>query len=398
MIRKGILASTIMIIFLFTLEVSPGCATEVVGVTNDTIKIGFMTDLTGPAAANCIPWRDGLRNSFRYINEKGGINGRKIKFLVEDDRYSIPISMAAFKKLVYKDKVLFLMGPSGSGASVALFSQIKKEKIPAIVWSPSERMVVPTKKYVFNNVVTYTDNVKLIMDYIVKEQNAKTPRISFVCSDNEFGKAGLYPARERAKFYGFKMVDEEFLDMAALDATSQVLNLKRAKTNYVIVHHAISQAVALLRDARKYGLKATIIGTMTACDDNVIRMAGNAAKNFVSVQCFASWYDDTPGVDEMKEITLRYKPKTKMHSFYYIEGWATPIILSEALKRAGENLNRENFMMALESIKNFDTRGITGPVTYGVDDHKALDHLKFFKADVDKKKLVSITDWMKPKD
>jgi len=391
-----LLAAVVILSFLLS---AIGDAGEVRGVTSDTIKIGLIADLTGPTVANALPWRNGLRNSFRYhINEQGGINGRKIKFLVEDDRYSIPLSMAAFKKLVYKDKVLFLLGPSGSGQSVALFSQIKKEKIPTIVWSMSERMIKPTKRYIFNNVATYSDDVKIIISYIIKELKVRTPRIGIVVADNEFGKGGLYPAREMLKSCGLNMADEEILDMGALDATSQVLNLKRAKVDYVIVHHAISPTVALLRDARKYGLKAHIFGTMAPCDDIVIEMAREAARGFVAVQCFASWYDDAPGAVKLREVTLRYEPKKKTRSFYYTYGWVTPIFLAEAIRRAGRDLNGESFIEAMESIKGFDTGGLTGPLTYGVDDHKAFDHLKFFKADLDKKRFVPVTGWMKPED
>lgn len=386
-------------IFIFA-AIIPAYAGEVRGVTKDTIKIGFMTDMTGPAAANCLPWRDGLRDSFRYVNDQGGINGRKIKFLVEDDRYSIPISMAAYKKLIYKDEVLFTIGPSGTGASVALLSQINKEKVLAIVWSRAERMVVPAQKYIFNNVSTYTDMVKLIFDYIINDSKSKSkePRIGFVCADNEFGKSGLDPARERAKSSGLKMEDVEFLDMAALDATSQILNLKRAKADYVIVHHAISQAVALLRDARRYAFNPAFIGTQTTCDDSTIGIAGRAAKGFITVQCFSSWHDKTPGMAKLREIALRYEPAEKARSFYYVEGWATPLFIADAIRRAGKDLNTESMITALESLKGFENGGITGPVTFGPDDHKALDYLKFFKADIDKKIFVPMSDWMKPKD
>ena len=109
MIKRSIIISTIISVsILFILRATPGYTGKVKRVIKDIIKIGFITDLTGPAAANCIPLRDGLRSSFRYINHQDGINGKVIRFLVEDDHYSIHQSMAALKKLVYKDKVLYL--------------------------------------------------------------------------------------------------------------------------------------------------------------------------------------------------------------------------------------------------------------------------------------------------
>ena len=90
-------------------------AEEVRGVRDDTIKIGTIMDMTGPAADNLMPYAIGVRNYFKYINDKGGINGRKVKVIVEDDRYTIPMAMAAFKKLVFKDKNCQSRGNADAG-------------------------------------------------------------------------------------------------------------------------------------------------------------------------------------------------------------------------------------------------------------------------------------------
>lgn len=176
--------------FVFLLFMGEGSsfAEEVRGVTNDTIKIGVIIDQTGPAAFVGIPYTEAVRNYFRHINDQGGINRRKVSVLVEDDRYTIPGSIAAFKKLMYKDSALALMFLGGTGQAMALFSQVEKEKVPVMVGSLAEKMVNPFRRYIFNPGASYEDQIKVIFDYIMTDLRAKNPRIAVVYPDLEFGK------------------------------------------------------------------------------------------------------------------------------------------------------------------------------------------------------------------
>ncbi|MFH1626014.1 MAG: ABC transporter substrate-binding protein, partial [Pseudomonadota bacterium] len=133
----------LIMVFLFCFLVQQGHSGEIRGVTKDTIKIGIMFSQTGVAADAGIPYTAAARNYFRYINEMGGIRGRKIKSIVEDDRYSIPIALAAFKKLVYKDEVLALMAVGGTVPITALYRSIEKEKMPSFGVSMVETSVKP---------------------------------------------------------------------------------------------------------------------------------------------------------------------------------------------------------------------------------------------------------------
>ena len=101
-----------------------------VGVTDDTIKIGVVSDLTGPTAIGGVGMADGIVSFFKDLNEKGGINGRKVKVIVEDCAYSPAKAVAAAKKLMAKDGVFALVSPWGTAPSTALFPIAKKQKIP----------------------------------------------------------------------------------------------------------------------------------------------------------------------------------------------------------------------------------------------------------------------------
>ena len=370
-------------------------AKEVRGVSDDTIKIAFITDLTGVTATFYRPVTDAFRNYFKYVNDEGGINGRKVKVLIEDDHYSIPSALACFKKLVFRDKVLAFFGPSGTGHSVALYPQVQKEKVPNLAMTIAEIAFKPFKRYVFVFGASYDDQFNLLFEYIMKDLKAKNPVIGIVRYDNEWGKVGLNLTKARTRHYNLKL-REEVIPVTALDATTQVLSLKRAKVDYIIGQMGVGGLVLLLREAKKYRLDATIIGTYAGCSQDVVRGAGKAAKNYIGTQCFNSWHDDSPGIKNMKEITGRYDPGVKEKPRGYTMGWTAGIILTEGMKRAGKNLNNESLVNALETLKGFDPGDMCSPITFTSSNHKGADYCRIYKADVERGILVPDTGWRKP--
>ena len=133
---------TVIIVLFFT----PTLAKNVSGVTKDTIKLGTIIDMTGPVTPMTVPLVQATRNYLRNINEQGGVNGRKIKLIIEDDHYTIPGAIAGFKKLVYKDDVLSILYSGGTGQTMALASKFRKQKIATITVSLAEKLVNPVQK------------------------------------------------------------------------------------------------------------------------------------------------------------------------------------------------------------------------------------------------------------
>lgn len=388
---------SILFVFITVLVfcIMPVHAKNVRGVTDDRITIGGMGDMTGPAASQALHAIQAWKNYFRYVNEQGGINGKKINLKLEDDRYAIPATIAGFKKLVYKDEILVLLGPLVTGGIVALAPQVQKERMPDIVPNSAEEVVNPPKRYIFNTGATYPDNMKLIFNYIMK--NYKNPRIAYVYPDNEAGKSGYRAVMERTKHYNTEIVTSEVLNFGAIDATSQVLNLKRKKAEHIIILGITSHAAVLLRSSNKLGLDARFYGSTYTCDEDIITLAGKAARNFIGAQCFNSWYDDSPQMKRVREITLKYHPGTEKpyRLKLYVQGWVMCQILEEAIKRAWNDLNGETLVSALESFNNFET-GLCPPLTYGPDRRKASDYQRLFKVDIEKEIFVPITDWVRP--
>jgi len=398
--KKGLSTVVVLTLALVFLFHSNGYSENVRGVTDDTIKIGIMIALTGPAAEEAHWLYEAEKIFYRNINDTGGIHGRKIKWVTEDDRYQVPPAIAAFKKLVFKDRVLYLQGPTGSSQIVALMNKAQKNKIPIISVTVGEKIIKPFKRYNFTLSSLYRDHSAVVFDYLMKDLKLKNPRIAFVYPDNEYGKRALYAARDNAKRYGFKLVDEEVLNISDIDATTVILGLKRAKADWVINQGYNLTTSIFFKDSKKFRFFPNYIGLYAACNEEAIKMLHGTKITYYASHCYSAWYENEPGIVNMRDITLGYNPKGEKiyrNKRLYTVGWFLSCIFAEGLKRAGRNLNAETLVDAFETFNEVDFGGISGPVTYNSKSHKANSYSKMFKADFDQVKFLPITGWRKPK-
>jgi len=361
--RLSIVFFGLVVICLLFLGVRLGYTEGVRGVTADTVRIGLTLDLTGPTATVQRPILEAVKNFFSYVNDQGGISGRKVKLIAEDDRYSIPVDIAVFKKLLFRDEALGLILVLQEASINAILPQITKHKVPGVILSMNEGAVIPTRQYLFQPVASYRDQIKVLFDYIMKDLKAKNPRIAYISPDNSYGKDGYAAAQESAKHYGLQIVDREFLSPGAIEAVSQVLLMKKAKPDFVISHNYVDNSIPLLRGARKMSFTVPILGGAGSCSDDLVKIAGKAAET----------------------------PRTQIH----ILGWITAMVFAEGLRQAGANLTPDSFVNALETLKDFKTGDLSAPVTFGQDKHKGGESSMVFKADIEKERLVTLTGWRK---
>ena len=369
------------------------------GVTDTTIKIGLIADMTGPGTSVTGILGDLNRNYTRYINDRGGIHGRKVISLLEDDRLSIPLGIAAFKKLVFRDKVFAILGPANTPSAKALFNRVEKLKVPNLALIPQQIVVNPLKRYIFMTMESYDDDFGVIFDYLINEIKPKDMKMTFVTYDGESGKETWEYVKKWAQFFNYKHpIEREIIPLGALECSSQVLSIKRKGITHILIHHMVANGALLLRELRKFGLKTPVYADLLSCSDDVVKLAGDSSKNYIGAHSFSSWYDDTPGMKEVREVTLKYNPGTDKpwRSKYYTLGWVAMTLLREGMIRAGKDLTPESCVKGLESISTFDTKGLCGPITLSATDHKAFSSCRLYKADPSSGKLLPISDWRNP--
>ncbi|MEW6616032.1 MAG: ABC transporter substrate-binding protein [Thermodesulfobacteriota bacterium] len=396
--RKDVLLAVGLLVSIFLIYGSFSHAKDVRGVTDKLIKIGTIMDHTGPAASSTVPMDKGIQHYARYINELGGIHGRKLQIISEDDHYSIPTAVAAYKKLVFKDKIFSLIGP-GSGSFVPpLVNRWQNDKLPTMCLPFTELAVEPFKKYVFIAVETYERQMMALTDYLVKDYKLKNLRIGLVHPDTEAGKGDAKAVLSRLKEYNIEPVTEEITIVGGLDVSTQVMSLKRKNVNCVMnVGVMASMAVTLLRDLKKFGLKVPVFSNWAIMlSDEVTELGDAAGQSYIS-SGLVPWYAEGPGVEEMRKVTLRYLPGADKayggtgHTY----GWGKLRILSEGIRRAGKDLDEDGLIKALESLNNYDTGGVLAPITYTSKSHRGAQGTRIYRVDPLKKKFIPVTEWKK---
>ena len=391
------LAMTAAVMTVLVLALSGMALAETRGVTDDTIKIGIVLVKTGPVAALGLPNGQGMEDYMSYINEQGGINGRKIEFLWEDDQFEAPKSVAAVKKMMTRDKVLTLMTTGGTNQTIANMANIERYKITNIPNALAVEFFEPYNPYIFAMGATYEAQYQCIVDYINDDLGVAEPKIGVVYAKKEYGKVGLEAIKARAAKYNIPVVAELVMPTGAVDASSQVLALQKAGANIVITCDVLPPVISFLKTAEKYNYFPTVFGFNWATDDMIVQACGEAAKNYIGVNFVGAWSDETDGIKLVRDMATKYKREIGLKSLY-INGAGVSWLFAEAMKRAGKDLNPDTLKAAMETLTDYDTGGIFPPVNYTDKSHAPAEMVKFFKADVPNKRLITITDWRKPKD
>ena len=144
---------------------------ETRGVTKNQIVVGTHTALSGPVAGWGIDATNGVRMRFDEANEAGGIHGRKIKYIVEDSQYRVPIAVQKANKLVNRDKVFFLIASIGTPMNNAVFPMLEKKNVPNLFpYTAARSMYEPLNKLKFANLAPYYGNVRAAVKYFRSEE------------------------------------------------------------------------------------------------------------------------------------------------------------------------------------------------------------------------------------
>ncbi len=397
--RKGSWALTVTFIMCVAALSATWVLAESRGVTKDAIKIGMILVKTGPVAALGLPEGWGIQDAFNEANDAGGINGRKINLIWEDDQFKTPLAISAFNKLIFRDKVLSIVTSGGTPQTIALFDLIDKHKVVNIPNALADEMFMPHRPYVFILGATYETQINLMFDYIFHDLKAKDPRIAVVYAETEFGKKGLEAARKRAAQYGIKLVSELVLNIGSVDASSEVLALKKDNVQYVVTCNLAPPIITFLKTAEKYDYWPITFGINWSCDDMVVKACKTAAKNYIGVNCVGGWEDDTPGMKRVRELAKKnHRNPAKMLTSLYTMGVGVGTVYLEGMKRAGKDLTPESFKHGLETLKDFKTGGIVPPVTYTSSSHAPTNVSRLYRADPEKGVMMPITDWRTPKE
>lgn len=372
-------------------------AADVPGVSDTSIKIGGPMLITGPIAVLGTAAAAGLEVYWEWLNGQGGVNGRKVECVLVDDGYNPTRSVAAARRLIDQDKVFGFLTTSGTPQTLQLMPILEKEKVPALSGIvPSFPGIMKTLPDMFTFGMPYGDQIILAIDYIRNDLKKEKPILGILYQDDAYGKEVKRGMDLAVKKYGLVVAGVETYKRGAVDFSTQALNLKRANPDFIIMGTVVRETTAFMNEAEKLGWHPVCFGNSAICDEKMFELLGDKVNNLYTVNYIARAWEDVPGMTQLREAFAKYRPDIKDIQHYHILGYLNSLIFNEGLKRAGNNLTREGWIKAMESIKDFDTGGLAGIINFGPDMHSARCPGRVFKADLEKKRWVPATDYRLP--
>lgn len=380
-VRGKWLVVVTVLFLVFSLISGCGSTTATSGqaaAPSKVVKIGGIFDITGGTADVGKPYADGAKAYVSYINSKGGINGAKIELVDIDYAYQAPKAVEAYKKLVQQDKVIAILG-WGTGDTESLKESIAKDKIPYISGSYAENLTnMATAPYNFIAAATYSDQAKTSLKWIKDNwKGSGNPKVALLYNDTPFGKSPIEDAKAYAKKIGVDVVDEEVVAVTALDATSQLLNMDKAKPDFGIIQETWGAAATILKDSKKLGLKTKYIGLNWAAGEGIVKLAGDAAEGYIGVITHG-FADETnlPGMKTISDYLTSKGEKLSDKSQKFVQGWVSAQIMLEGVKNAGNDVTGEKVRLGLEKLNNMDLGGLGSSVTFKADNHRGTSKVR----------------------
>ena len=366
------------------------------------IKVGGLFDLTGITSDVGKPFAQGVRDGVKWVNDNGGINGKKIRLVETDYGYKIPEAVAAYKRMVNDERVIMING-WGTGDTEALKDTVNKDKVPYLSASFSGHLTDPSKTpYNFFVAPSYSDQLRAWLKWVKEDGTAReqdksrNPKVAFFYGDNAYGRAPIEAGRRFCKEIGVDLVDEEIVPGAFQDATSQLLNMKSKGADYAYINVTTTGVSVILRDAKKLGLKTKFGSNPYGFSESLPAVAKDAAEGATGVMPHVPFGENVPGMKRLMDFHKANHPDDT-HDALYVRGWSYVLVWSEALKRADKagKLSGEGVKAALETLKDFDLGGLTAPVTYTSSDHRPSTRTPIYQ--VKGGKLAKVKEYDMPR-
>ncbi|MBT9489055.1 MAG: ABC transporter substrate-binding protein [Rubrivivax sp.] len=336
-------------LLLTALAVLPLAVVAQQGVSKNEIVIGTIQDLSGPLAGFGKQTRLGMMLRVDEVNEQGGINGRKLKLLVEDSGYDPKKAVLAAQKLVNQDKIFIMAAHLGTAQNnAAMPVQFEKNVINFLPVTAAREMYEPFHKLKYAFATPYYDQMRVFLPQMVKEKAPK--KICAIYQDDDFGLEVLRGAEAGLKTIGQELAEKTTFKRGATDFSSQVSRMQGAGCDFVVLGTIIRETIGTIATARKLNYNPVFFGSQAAYTD-LIHKLGGAAMNGL----YATMATQHPYLDEASQ-PIRFwanKYKTKFNedpTVFSVYGYTIVDLFAKAAGKAGANLNTESFIKAMDTL------------------------------------------------
>jgi branched-chain amino acid transport system substrate-binding protein len=319
------------------------------GVTRDEIVLGSIQDLSGPIAGFGKQGRLGMLLAVDEINEQGGINGRKLRILVEDSAYDPKKAVLAAQKLVNQDKIFMMVGHIGTAQNLAAMPvQFEKNVINFFPITAAREMYEPFHKLKYSYAAPYYDQMRLAVPKLVKEKGAK--KVCTMYQDDDFGTEVMKGGEDGLKTIGMEFTEKTSYKRGATDFSSQISKMQSGGCDFIVLGTIIRETIGAIGTARKLGYNPTFIGSSAAYTDLIHKLGGKPMDGLYATMTVQNPYTDEQS-PQIRFWANKYKTKfNEDPTVFSVYGYSIINTFATVATKAGKNLTTESFIKVMDSL------------------------------------------------
>ncbi|HEU5298544.1 MAG TPA: ABC transporter substrate-binding protein [bacterium] len=378
------------LVALLLLVTATMAATQERGITDTEIVIGSSQPLSGPAAF----WGQGVGGGMdaylKWINDQGGINGRKIRLVLRDDGYSPTRAVANVRELVERERVFAIVSLIGSANAFAVRDYIIESQVLWVTPTADANMWAgfKNKKYLFVGYPGYVDEGRILTTYAARNEGVKSVAVFY--QNDLYGQKGLLGVKRGITDTKIKLATAVPYEVTDRDLSGHALKLRQSGADAVILYATPTQGALIVREMAKIGFSPKLFASFTLADPVMFQLAGDAWNGVIATAYFPVPGSD-PKVDAMLETLLKINPQLRQSPFNALAGVSFLEPFIEALRRAGPGVTRDSVVRAFESMRNWNGEVIRG-VTFGADRRQGLNRIYIIKSE--NRQYKKLTDWI----
>ena len=319
------------------------------GVTKDEIVVGSIQDLSGPLAGFGKQVRLGMMLRVDEANEQGGVNGRKLRLVVEDSAYDPRKAVLAAQKLVNQDKIFAMVAHIGTAQNMAAMPvQFEKNVFNFFPVTAARQMYEPFHRLKYSFAATYYDQIRVAAPMLYKEKGAK--KACTIYQDDEFGLEVMRGAEAGLKTIGVELAEKTTFKRGATDFSSQVARMKAAGCDFVVLGTIIRETIGTIAESSKTGFNPTFLGSSASYTDLIHKLGGKAMDGLYATMTVQHPYlDDTS--QPIRFWANKYKTKfNEDPTVFSVYGYLAIENFIRAATKAGASLTTDSFIKAMDTM------------------------------------------------
>ncbi len=325
----------------------------------EEIKIGAILRLS-QGASDGLPAKRGIEIAVREINAAGGIGGKQLKVIYEDEKDSAPASVAAYQKLVSMDKVKVIIGPMMSGNVLAVAPLAQREKIVIVTPNGTSPKISDAGDYVYRGCTRIDKQAEALTKYA--KENLKTTKPAILYSNEPYGKGcnDLF-----SKFFaglGIPVVATESFMVGDRDFSAQLTKLKQKSFDLLFIPGYLQETAPAISQARRMGITAQSMGVFGDMAPKYIELAGKASEGHLNCSEYDEDYN-TPTNKRFKDAYYRIvkaDPKEPNNIMFAAITYDMTRMVAKAIAAKGGA--PDQVRSYLDTVKDFD--GVTGKLSF----------------------------------